>query len=324
MQSDEQQIRALVSNWLAASRAGHMDTVFSLVADDVVFLVPGRPPMYKEEFAALSRVPPGMTPPKIDATSDIQEIQVSGDWAFMWTQLTVSVTPPDGGQATERAGHTLTVMKRVNGKWLLARDANLLVPVRGPSASPELERYTEALRATLKSQYRAALAMLRESVELCSDDLWFSKEHENACWQLAYHALFFAHAYLQPVIAAFRPWQHHQSNVQHEDGIAGPADPNSSLPLLPTPYTKAEVLEYWNFCDQLVDAAVDALDLHSTESGFPRYKIPKLEHQIVNIRHIEHHMAQIADRLRFSANLGVRWVGGSPCDAINPGRITRG
>ena len=34
--------------------------------------------------------------PKIDGSSEIQEIQVSGDWAFMWTKLSAMVTPPDG------------------------------------------------------------------------------------------------------------------------------------------------------------------------------------------------------------------------------------
>jgi uncharacterized protein (TIGR02246 family) len=130
MQRDEQQIRELVSTWHAASRAGDVDTVLSLMADDVVFLVPGRPPMGKKEFASLSRLPVGTTPPKIDGATEIQEIQVAGDWAFMWTKLSVVMTPPDGGQSMERAGHTLTVLKRVGGRWLLARDANLLVPVQ--------------------------------------------------------------------------------------------------------------------------------------------------------------------------------------------------
>ena len=129
MESDEQQIRRLVSMWHAASRDGDVDTVLGLMTDDAVFLVPGRPPFGKAEFAALSRVPAGTTPPRIDGTTEIQEIQVSGDWASMWTRLSVVVTPPDGGRSIERAGHTLTVLKRVEGRWLLARDANLLVPV---------------------------------------------------------------------------------------------------------------------------------------------------------------------------------------------------
>jgi len=130
MHSDEQQIRQLVSTWHAASRAGDVDKVLSLMTDDVVFLVPGRPPMRKEEFASLSRAPAGKLPPKIDGTTEIQEIQVFGDWAFLWTKLSVVVTPPAGGQPMERAGHTLSVLKRVDGRWLLARDANLLTPVQ--------------------------------------------------------------------------------------------------------------------------------------------------------------------------------------------------
>src|SRR6185369_853511 len=125
MQSDEQQIRDLVTRWLAATKAGDLDTVLALMTDDVVFLVPGRAPMRKQEFASLSRPPPGATPPQIDGRSEIQEIVVSGDVAFMWTKLSVIMTP-SGGQPMERAGHTLTVLKRVNGRWLVARDANLL------------------------------------------------------------------------------------------------------------------------------------------------------------------------------------------------------
>lgn len=128
MSTDEREIRDLVATWLAASKAGDVGTVLGLMTDDVVFLVPGRAPMRKQEFAALSRLPPGSAPPQIEARSEIQEITVSGDVAFMWTRLSMVMTPA-GGQPMERAGHTLSVLKRVSGRWLLARDANLLVPV---------------------------------------------------------------------------------------------------------------------------------------------------------------------------------------------------
>ncbi len=126
---------------------------------------------------------------------------------------------------------------------------------------------TATLRSVLKSQYHAALAMLRETLEQCPDDLWSSSEHVNSFWQVAYHTLFFAHLYIQPNEAAFRPWEYHQSEVQHEDGIAGPPDPNSTLPLIPEPYTRAQVLAYWNVCDELVDDAVDELNLNDPSSG---------------------------------------------------------
>ncbi len=169
--------------------------------------------------------------------------------------------------------------------------------------------YTEALRTALKSQYHATLAMMRETLERCPDDVWFDEEPESSFWQIAYHALFFAHLYIQPNEAAFRPWEGHQSDNQYPDAIPGTPDPKSTLPLIPRPYTKAEVLAYWSFCDEMVDSAVDTLDLQSSESGFSWYKIPKLEHQILNIRHIEHHMAHLADRLRASTGIGIKWVG---------------
>ena len=174
----------------------------------------------------------------------------------------------------------------------------------------------KVVRSVLKSQYHAALAMLREAIERCPDETWCSSQHVNAFWQVAYHTLFFAHLYLQPNEAAFRAWEHHQAEVQHEDGIAGPSDPNSSLPLIPTPYTRSAVLAYWKICDEMVDEAIDALNLNDPLSGFSWYKVSKFEHQIISIRHIQHHTAQLAYRLRAAANVGIKWVGSKPDDQV--------
>lgn len=130
MTSDEEQIRGLVSAWMTATKSGDVETVLGLMTDDVVFLVPGRAAMRKSDFAAAAKAQVGGSAPKFDGTSDIQEIKVSGDWAFMWSKLTVVATPADGGAPTTRAGHTLTVFQRHGGRWLLARDANLLAPVQ--------------------------------------------------------------------------------------------------------------------------------------------------------------------------------------------------
>jgi uncharacterized protein (TIGR02246 family) len=123
---DQQQIRALVETWMSATRAGDVDTVLSLMADDVVFLVAGQAPFGKQEFAKAMAVPPGASRPQIDGRSEIQEIQVHGDWAWMRSRLTVEATVD--GKTMKRAGHTLSVLRKSGGKWLLARDANLLSP----------------------------------------------------------------------------------------------------------------------------------------------------------------------------------------------------
>ena len=68
---------------------------------------------------------------RIDATSDIQEIQVLADWAYCWNQLTVTLHPVGGGAATHLSGPALTVFrKKSDGTWVLFRDANMITPAR--------------------------------------------------------------------------------------------------------------------------------------------------------------------------------------------------
>lgn len=130
MQQDEQEIRQLVSTWMEATKAGDIDTVLSLMADDVVFLVTGQPPMVgKSAFAEAARAQSGQAAPTFEGVSEIQEIQVLGEWAYMWTRLKVVVTPPGGASSMTRTGHTLSILKKQNGKWVLARDANMLAPI---------------------------------------------------------------------------------------------------------------------------------------------------------------------------------------------------
>ena len=55
MSDDECAIRELIATWMAASQAGDIEIVLSLMTDDVVFMVPGREPFGKEAFATPRR-----------------------------------------------------------------------------------------------------------------------------------------------------------------------------------------------------------------------------------------------------------------------------
>ncbi|MBI3871517.1 MAG: DinB family protein [candidate division Zixibacteria bacterium] len=184
-----------------------------------------------------------------------------------------------------------------------------------PSTKPSPVDSTEILRGALKSQYHASLAMLKDAVERCPDELWASRDYLNPFWRIAYHTLYFTHLYLQPKLETFRPWEHHQTGIHDMDDAPAPPEILEfvELPHRPPqtgkPYTKAEILSYWNICDQMINDGVDALDLNSPESGFYWYEMSKAEHQLVNIRHIQHHTAQLMDRLRQTANIGIGWVG---------------
>lgn len=122
--SDDNAIRDLVATWLRASKARDNDTVLSLMAEDVVFLQPGQPPMRgRAGFTAAQKA---MANVDIDATSEIQEIRILGDWAYCWNRLTVVVTPRDGAAPIKRAGDVLSLLQKQEGRWVIVRDANML------------------------------------------------------------------------------------------------------------------------------------------------------------------------------------------------------
>lgn len=123
---DQRAIRAVVEEWMATTKRGDGRAVLDLMTDDAVFLVAGQPPMGKAAFALAAEAPPDERP-TFEGVSDIKEIYVEGSVGYLWSHLTVTVTPPRGGASIKRAGHTLTVFRKIEGRWLLARDANLLV-----------------------------------------------------------------------------------------------------------------------------------------------------------------------------------------------------
>jgi uncharacterized protein (TIGR02246 family) len=123
MSPDERAIRDLVDTWMTASRAGDTATVLSLMSDDVIFMVPGREPFGKQAFAANSR---GMDGVGLEGNADIRELQILGGWAYLRNYIEITITPP-GGEPVHRSGYTLTILrKEPNGKWVLARDANMV------------------------------------------------------------------------------------------------------------------------------------------------------------------------------------------------------
>ena len=159
------------------------------------------------------------------------------------------------------------------------------------------------IQAVLKSQYHASLSMLRETIDACPPELWTDASYVNQFWHVAYHALFYTDFYLQPSESTFIAWEHHRA----EHNFFQPRSKATSI----TPYSVDEVRAYCKHCDDLIDSAVDRLDLDAPESGFPWYRMSKLEHQFVNLRHLQHHTGQLAERIRQATGRGIGWVGGS-------------
>ncbi len=158
------------------------------------------------------------------------------------------------------------------------------------------------LKTALKKQYHASLTMLKECIEKCPDELWTERDHPRAFWRIVFHTLFYTHLYLQIDEASFSRWEKHRddnANLWQE-----PWEPGTG----PKPYLKQEILEYWSICNGMVDSCVDRINLDSPDSGFDWYPIPKLEHQLVNLRHIQGHVGQLSEIL-MEHNIDIDWKG---------------
>lgn len=115
--SEAEAVRATVQRWIEASQRGDAEAVIAMVTDDVLFLRPGHAPMRHDAFAQGQRAQAGAD---LDAEAQVEEVIVLGEWAVARTRLRVAF----GGNT--RSGHAMTLFKKENGAWRIARDANLL------------------------------------------------------------------------------------------------------------------------------------------------------------------------------------------------------
>lgn len=153
----------------------------------------------------------------------------------------------------------------------------------------------EEIRRALRSQYGAAFAMMRAAMEQCPASAWNDASDANPVWQVAYHALFYAYLYLQPSLAAFQPSTHHRAGYEDMQMTPAPA------------CTPAELLAFLATCQTLADTTVATLD-PAAPSGFHWLPMNKLELQIYNIRHLQTHAGELAERLGQRAGGEVPWV----------------
>jgi uncharacterized protein (TIGR02246 family) len=128
MGPDEREIREVHSTWISAVNAGDLVRLRTLMADDVVFLNPAQAPIGRDGFSANFSAAHQQV--RIRCSSELEEVVVVGGVAYTRSRDALSVTPRAGGEATQLAGHRITVYrKQPDGRWLLARDAHTLSPV---------------------------------------------------------------------------------------------------------------------------------------------------------------------------------------------------
>ena len=140
----------------------------------------------------------------------------------------------------------------------------------------------------VRSQYLAALKMLKEAIVKCPPRLWNAAADKDKAWAKAYHAVYWAHKYLQPRRSDFVRWEGH---TMENGGV---------------PISKQELLKYLGFVELQVIERVGDTDFQA-DSGFRGFDMNKLEFHINNIRHIQQHTGELYERLGTRAHARLAW-----------------
>ena len=155
----------------------------------------------------------------------------------------------------------------------------------------------KATREIVWRQFGASLDMLENAMRMCPQELWDSS---TRFWYIAYHVLFWTDYYLTPDPATFVPIPPFRRSA---------SDNSEYIP--ESAYSKEALLSYLQGCRS---------KLHSLLAGFTeelatrrwvddRKDYPFLEILLYNMRHVQHHAAQLNLLLRQGINDAPRWVG---------------
>jgi hypothetical protein len=166
----------------------------------------------------------------------------------------------------------------------------------------------DTLKELLTHQYQASLSALNLAIARCPDALWNQPVANWKYCQAAFHVVFFADVYLQPsddvALLQNQPF-HIQQKGDFRDYEEMEDRPQVLL------YEKPFVLSY---LQHVRDKARETIALESESvlagpSGFDRRKCSRAELHVYNIRHIQHHAAQLSLCLRQGSQINIPWVG---------------
>lgn len=152
-------------------------------------------------------------------------------------------------------------------------------------------------KRTLWQQYGAAIDMLENAIVACPDHLW---NQGPKFWYIAYHTLFFLDYNLTDDAEGFHP---------PEPFTLSEMDPSGLMP--DRVYTKTELLVYlqhgrhkcYRVIKELTAENAENLILNSYLTGYTKTEI-----LLYNMRHVQHHTAQLNLLLRQGGCEPPRWV----------------
>jgi len=158
----------------------------------------------------------------------------------------------------------------------------------------------------LESQYRAALRTLRTVIGKTPEELWNDTGYNNPNWQIAYHILWSAKFYLSASPESFRPWPDAIIGAESLGGSEDWENPDEGV-VVEGYHTQEEILAFIDDIENNLLQTIEFLPLEEY-SGFVWYPYSRMELHINTIRHIQHHTAQLIERLKAKGINGFAWV----------------
>ena len=152
-----------------------------------------------------------------------------------------------------------------------------------------------SFKETLWKQFGACIDMLENAIVMCPDELWDTKEQ---FWYSSYHCLFFLDYYLTIDPAKYvspKPFTNSEFEGKLPERI----------------YTKDELLSYLRAsrekCHKLIsDLTTDEILNMRWVNQYRNYSV--FEMLLYNMRHVQHHSAQLNQLLRQKMNNAPAWV----------------
>lgn len=157
----------------------------------------------------------------------------------------------------------------------------------------------------ITSQFEAALCTLSVCIDECPEAAWDAPVANLAFCQAVFHTLFYADFHLGHNAESLRQQPFHRANEAFFRDYEELEDRKQELF-----YDKPSIAAYMKFCRRKASEviAAETADTLSARCGFERLSFSRAELHIYNIRHIQHHSAQLSLRLRLDANTNIPWV----------------
>jgi hypothetical protein len=154
-------------------------------------------------------------------------------------------------------------------------------------------------KSVIWQQFGAAIDMLDNALLACPDELWSDRSQRPEFWYVVYHTLFFLDLYFSDSVEGFIPPV--PFNLDE-------LDPAGLMP--ERPYTKDELHTYLEHGRRKCRATIEALTDEKARQrcSFEWVDVSNAELLLYNMRHVQHHAAQLNLILRQKTDSAPAWV----------------